>query len=113
MELKELINECADAIYRSAVEEGGDNAVATVNTQDGWIDILWNAEQILVDVYHDNDYERASPNIEKHLTDALASELSWDDMLDDRVDGDDEPIYTISRYVENTKPRESNAFFAR
>ena len=51
MELKELVNECAEQIWREATTGSDDNAAATVSTDSGYIDIWFDEDGITVGVW--------------------------------------------------------------
>ena len=101
MELKKLIKVCADALN----EEAGTDYTyiedksfgATVNTDNGYIDLWYTKGDVEVVVYHDYEcdpnhprYGINSTNLEKFLTDALHECVDWTDIeekwRDDNMD---------------------------
>ena len=97
MELKDLVSKCYDALVednRDSIAAGDDSAVATVNTDDGYIDMCCDTESdISVLVYHDcNEREHSNTNIETFLTMRLAERVDWwgieEDMKEEEIEYD-------------------------
>ena len=83
MKLKKLIDECYDALtedIKEAVRCDIERANATVNTDDGYIDLYCDRKgDIGALVFHDDEErEHNSDNLEKHLIDNLKGMVDWD-----------------------------------
>ena len=89
MELKKLIDECIEALQEEA---GSDYSYyeddtpfgATVNTDDGYIDLWYTDGDVEATVYHDYEgdtnhprYGVSSVNLEKFISDALHDCVDW------------------------------------
>ena len=112
MELKELVNECAEMIWREATTGSDDNAAATVSTDSGYIDIWFDEDGITVGVWKDN--LRGTPHVERFLEKRLNGEMCWDDVLREReqLERENENIYNHGREYSR-KTIVANQYFAR
>ena len=72
----QIIDECVEAI-ESAIDSALEcdcqsrDAVATVDTNDGYIDLYCNTDGNTADVIHDDDREHNSSTLEKQIADAM------------------------------------------
>ena len=90
MELKKLVEDLNTALYEAMCEgcREDDSFTGKVETQSSQIDVYYYRDgmywQVEVTVYHDHDYMRETPNLEKFLEDRVeadwaAVEESWRD----------------------------------
>lgn len=88
MKLKKLIKKCADALNEEAGRDytyiEDQSFGATVNTDNGYIDLWYTKGDVEVVVCHDYEgdinhprYGISSTNLEKYLTNALYNCVDW------------------------------------
>lgn len=86
MELKKLVDDLNKALYDAMCEGsfGDDSFTGSLETPSSQIDVFYYRKGwewlVEVTVYHDHDYMRETPNLEKFLEDRI--EADWDAVED-------------------------------
>ena len=107
MELKKLVAACYDAIaedIKESVKANLDNAIASVNTKDGYIDIYSiRNKHTRAYVYHDNDEDRdgISTNLDAFLSERLDMEVDWS-RLEEQVEEEREDMWNSHGFADES-----------